>query len=78
MGASVASVRRYLSSSTSGDKLLVDLCTPGGHPAQGACPFEFLHSQPEVQVLLAELGAQEVTEHGQTICPIIEIQMMCH
>lgn len=66
---------RDLSSSAGGDELLVDFCSPGGHPAGGACPLEFLHSQPEVQILLAELGPQEVTEHGQTIWPVRDRQM---
>ena len=48
-------IRRYLSRRRGRDELVVDFRSSGGHLAEGACPPESLHSQPEVQVLLAEL-----------------------
>ena len=47
--------QQHLSGSTCGDELVEDAVGSGGHLVQSARLLVFIHSQPEVQVFLAEL-----------------------
>lgn len=53
--ANRSSDTRYLSRCSRRNKVVVDFCSSGSHLVGGACLFKPLHSQPEVQVLFAEL-----------------------